>query len=75
MTGDQEPWVFRGGLTRDLQVRTAEERELKQLKNNTFPIKKSRYDSIYSYLLQSGLQVQRYPSDLRGGDLSAAAGQ
>lgn len=23
MSGDQEPWVFRGGLTADLQVRYA----------------------------------------------------
>lgn len=54
MSGDQEPWVFRGGLTADLQVQIQKKIDSKyyQTKNNSiyFIIIKYFYFFLRKYL-------------------------
>lgn len=42
MSGDQEPWVFRGGLTADLQVHLIKKINIKILKEITITLIKKK---------------------------------
>lgn len=48
-------------IAASVDCRTEEERGLKPLKNNKFRIKKSRYDSIDSYLSEQGAKYNDIP--------------